>query len=167
MPVNTDPDIHNLIMAANMFVKRDGKLLVIKRSLHKTYMPGFVQPVGGKVDINEGPLQAAERELLEEAGLRIKNIRLEAVSTDVHQDGINNWQAFYFSGDYVGGEAHVSIDEGELLWLTPEEIKREKVLDSIQRIVDNIYSADHAALFVNYRWDEDNHAALTALGEVR
>lgn len=167
MPVNTTPDIHNLIMAANMFVKRGGKPLVIKRSLHKTYMPGFVQPVGGKVDINEGPLQAAERELLEEAGLRVKNIRLEAVSTDVHQDGINNWQAFYFLGDYIGGEAHVSIDEGELLWLTPEEIKREKVLDSIQWIVDNIYSADHAALFVNYRWDEDNHAVLTALEEVR
>ena len=99
MPVNSDPEIHNLIIAANMFVKRDGKLLVIKRSPLKTYMPGFVQPVGGKVAINEGPLQAAERELFEEAGLHVKNIRLEAVSTDVHQDGVNNWEAFYFSGD--------------------------------------------------------------------
>jgi 8-oxo-dGTP pyrophosphatase MutT (NUDIX family) len=160
MPVNTTPDIHELIMAANMFVKRDGKLLVIRRSIHKTYMPGFVQPVGGKVNINEGPLQAAERELLEEAGLTVKNIHLEAVLTDIHKDGINNWQVFHFSGDYDGGETPPSIDEGELLWLTPGEIKEQKILDSIRKIADNIYSPNHEIIFAEYEWDEDNNATL-------
>ena len=163
MSISATPDVHELIMAANMFVKRDGKLLVIRRSMRKTYMPGFVQPVGGKININEGALHAAERELLEETGLSVKNIRLEAVLTDIHKDGVNNWQVFHFSGDYAGGEVSSNIDEGELLWLTPEEIKKEKVLDSIIRIVDNIADPSHEVLFAEYAWDEENHARLLTL----
>ncbi len=165
MSVNTTPDIHEVIMAANIFVKRDGKLLVIRRSIHKTYMPGFVQPVGGKVDINEGPLQAAERELFEEAGLKVANVRLEAVLTDIHKDGVNNWQVFHFSGNYQEGEVPNNIDEGELIWLTPEEIKKEKVLDSIVRVVDNITQPSHGILFAEYNWDEENHATLLNLSK--
>lgn len=165
MAVNSEPDVHSIIMAANMFVKRDGKLLVIRRSHQKKYMPDFVQPVGGKVEINEGPLRAAERELLEEAGLTVKNIRLEAVLTDIHKDGIHNWQVFHFSGDFAGGDVPNTIDEGELLWLTPEEIKQEKVLDSIKRIADNIFTPDHQVLFAEYAWDEDNRATLLTLAK--
>ena len=163
MPISTTPDVHELIMAANMFVKRDGKLLVIRRSMHKTYMPGFAQPVDGKVNIDEGPLQAAKRELLEEAGLSVKNIRLEAVLTDIHKDGVNNWKVFHFSGDYTGGKVPSDIEEGELLWLTPEEIKKEKVLDSVIRIVDNIADPSHEVLFAEYAWNEENHARLLTL----
>lgn len=159
MSVNTVPDIHNIIICANMFIKRDGRLLVIRRSDEKQYMPGFIQPVGGKVKLSEDPLQAAKRELFEEAGLNAANIRLEAVLTDVHKEGINNWQVFHFSGDYLDGDT-IATDEGELLWLTPEEIKKEKVLDSIVRIVNQIFIPNHGILFAKYMWGEEDSSQL-------
>ncbi len=66
--INSEINTHNIVMCANMFVHNDGKILVLKRSENKKIAPGYFHPAGGKVDPNEEPLQAAKRELLEEAG---------------------------------------------------------------------------------------------------
>ena len=166
MLISTTPDIHQLIMAANIFVKRDGKLLVIRRSPQKKFMPNFVQPIGGKVFLDEDPLHAAERELSEEARLSVDQIRLEAVLTDVHKEGIASWQVFHFSGNYIGGEVAPTNEEGEMLWLIPEDVKKEKILPSTAIIVDNISRNPHKVIFAKYAWDEDNNTRLISISEV-
>ena len=77
MPINTDPHIHNLVLCANIFVRKDGKYLVMKRSPSKKYLPNAVHPIGGKLDPHEDPYIGAQRELLEEAGIIVKNMRVE------------------------------------------------------------------------------------------
>ncbi|PIR42356.1 hypothetical protein COV25_03440 [candidate division WWE3 bacterium CG10_big_fil_rev_8_21_14_0_10_35_32] len=58
--VNSAIITHNIVMCANMFVRKDGKILVLKRSEHKKIASGFFHSAGGKVDKNEEPLQAAK-----------------------------------------------------------------------------------------------------------
>ena len=79
MGINSELNVHNLVVFANIFVRKDGKYLMLKRSIHKNVAPGFVHPYGGKMNISENPYEAAEREVLEEAGIRVKNLRTEAV----------------------------------------------------------------------------------------
>ena len=104
MPINQAPNVHQLIICANIFIRKDGKYLLLKRSEKKKYAPGFVHPFGGKVDINEDPFMGAQREVLEETGIKVKNMRLEAVlmeiapvKSDIYKC---NWLIFHFSADY-------------------------------------------------------------------
>src|SRR3989338_6903346 len=119
MPINTDPHIHQLVMCGHIFVRKDGKYLILKRSSEKRYAPGVVHPIGGKIDQNEEPLTGAQRELFEEAGIRVKNVKLEAIILEVSPDYTRkeeNWLIFHFSGDYDSGEIQ-QTEEGEIVLL--------------------------------------------------
>ena len=62
MPINTRPHIHEMVICANMFVRKGGKYLLLKRSSHKLFMPDYVHPIGGKVD-PEARRRAAQDEV--------------------------------------------------------------------------------------------------------
>ena len=79
MSINQEPHIHNFVVCANIFVKKDGKYLLLKRSPHKKFAPNFIHPIGGKIDADENPYLGVLRELKEEAGIIVKKVRLEAV----------------------------------------------------------------------------------------
>ncbi|MFN8333427.1 MAG: NUDIX domain-containing protein, partial [Saprospiraceae bacterium] len=123
MAINSDPHIHQLVICANVLIKKDNKYLVIKRSPLKKYAPGIINPVGGKVDQNENHYQAIVREAMEETGLTIHNITLKAVIMEIKpvSDEPYNWLIYHFVADYLSGEL-TGNDEGEFLWMSKEEI---------------------------------------------
>ncbi|OGM11251.1 hypothetical protein A2Z22_00630 [Candidatus Woesebacteria bacterium RBG_16_34_12] len=154
MTINTIPDIHQLIICANVFIRKDGKYLVIKRSSQKKYLPNTIHPIGGKVRLNENPFQAAIRKVQEEAGVIIKNIKLEAVSLEMHPKvpDMANWFIFHFSADYESGEIKKS-DEGDLLLLSSEEFKKEKLFAPVRRICDHIFDPKDGTVFASFDLD--------------
>jgi 8-oxo-dGTP diphosphatase len=139
MPINNVPDIHEQIICANIFIRKDDKYLVLRRSPLKKYAPDVIHPVGGKVDIGENPFTTAVREVQEEAGVQVKNIRLEAVIQEIKPvtDEPYNWLIFHFSADYDSGEV-ITTEEGELVWLTANQIKAEKLFPSVRLVIDQI-----------------------------
>lgn len=140
MAINSEPHVHNVIICANIFVRMpSGKYLMLRRSESKKYAPGFVHPIGGKVDENEDPFNAAIREVKEEAGIEVENVRLEAVINEVkpEADRDENWLIFHFSADYKDGEVK-KTDEGELIELSTDEIKHEKLFPSVKFAIDDI-----------------------------
>ena len=159
MKINTPPDIHKLVICANVFVVKDNKILMIKRSSKKTFFPCYVQPVGGKVDLNEDPFSAAKRELMEEAHIQVKNLLLKGIVTEIKSKKSNvyntDWQIFQFVGEYNGGDIGTT-EEGELMWLTLEEIKKEKLAKSIRMIIDKILDPNSQIVFAKYVYDENN-----------
>lgn len=154
MSVNTIPDIHKLVICANVFIKKNNKYLVMKRSAKKTYLPNTVQPIGGKVTPNENPYQAAIREVLEETGITIKNIKLKAVSLEMHPErpDMTNWFIFHFSADYQSGKIK-ETDEGKLLFLSPEEFKKERLFAPVRRIADHIFNPKDGTVFASFELD--------------
>jgi 8-oxo-dGTP diphosphatase len=161
MSINSPINIQQVTVCVNVFVKKDGKWLVIRRSEKKRDLPGFVQGIGGKINDREDPYVAAQRELFEESGLEVSNMRLEAVITDIldpenPQYGNNRfWMIFYFSGDYMDGELK-KTEEGELIWLTTEElVNEEKMFDSPKAIIQHMVDPQIGPVFAQFVYDKD------------
>lgn len=160
MTLNSPLNIHHIVIAVNVFVKKDDKYLVLRRSVQKEVLPGLIHPIGGKIDENEEPLLAAQRELFEESGVTVTNIKLEAVVTEVLAEDDpkykNNWLIFHFSGDYESGEVTES-DEGELIWMEKEELLAATMFPSIQTILPHILNPQDGPVFARFEYDEDRN----------
>ncbi|MFC1600668.1 NUDIX domain-containing protein [Patescibacteria group bacterium] len=159
MTINIKPNIHNLTICVNVYIRKDRKYLVIKRSSTRTYLPEFVQPVGGRVELNENPYQAAVREVSEEAGITIKKLKLEAVSLEMHPQNpkITNWLVFHFSANYQSGKIK-RTDEGELVMLSPGEFKKEKLFAPTRRLASHIFNPKDGTVFASF--DLDNNLEI-------
>jgi 8-oxo-dGTP diphosphatase len=146
--------VHHQIICANVFIRRRGRILVLRRSPSRRYAANVVHPVGGKVDPGEDPFTAAQREVAEETGLLVTNMRLEAVLLDlVPVPGEpHDWLIYHFSADCPSGTPH-ETDEGELVWMTPDEFVRQPLHPSLQGIAEYILDPRKGTLFVTHRYD--------------
>lgn len=112
-----------------MIFNKKGEILMQKRSQHKDFYPGFwTISVGGHVGKGETYEQAAEREIYEELGIKIKS-GLEFVEkflseSDKEKEMIALFKYFY------EGEFRINKDEVERIdFYNPEGLKT--VIDSI------------------------------------
>ncbi len=163
MPINTDPHIHKLVMCANVFIRKDGKWLMLKRSLEKRFAPGYFHTVGGKIDQDEDPYTGAIREVKEEAGITVKNMRLEAVTFEVapvDQMKDENWMCFYFSSDYDSGEV-TQTEEGELVLIDGKDVPDQKLIPSIRAIIHHILDPKDGTVFLKMRYDNKGNVIET------
>jgi len=121
---------NKIAVTLECFVRRgDGKYLMLKRGEHKKIMPGVWMAPGGHKDPGEGLFECARREILEETGLKIKNLELVAVGDAVLEDLEQELFFSFIKADYAGGELKENTDhDGELVWLTPEEILKQPTL---------------------------------------
>lgn len=156
MAINTAPHIHNLVICANIFVRKDGKYLLLKRSPQKKYAPNVIHPIGGKVDSNENPYTAAQRELLEEAGIKVKNMRLEGVIMEIKpvKGEDENWLIFHFSADYDTGEL-TTTEEGEFVYLNDSEILKQDLFPSVRPIIHNILNQKDGTVFFTVAYNDE------------
>ena len=159
--------VHHQIVCANVFIRRQGKVLVLRRSSTRRYAANVVHPVGGKVDPLEDPFTAAQREVEEETGLSIKNVRLEAVLFDVAPVAgeSHNWLIYHFSADSEHGEPH-QTEEGELLWMTPAEFVRQPLHPSLQAgVAERILDPRIGTIFVKHTYDLNGGIATRQVKE--
>ncbi len=154
MPINNIPHIHNLVMGTNVFVRKDGKYLLLKRSPKKKWAANVTHPIGGKIDPNENPFTGAEREIFEEAGIRLKNMKLEAVILELKpmKNENENWLIFHFSADYYSGKI-ATTEEGEFILLNKEEIVEQELFPSVRLIIDHILNPQDGTVFATVAYD--------------
>lgn len=106
--------------AGTLLTDEAGRILVLKPN----YRPGW-QFAGGVVDNGEDARECAERELLEETGLRIEPGRLLVVSwthpsAELNHPAVN----FIFDGGTVPVGTPITLQEAELeeyRWVEPAE----------------------------------------------
>lgn len=151
-------------MCANVFIRKDGKWLLLKRSPLKKYAPNKIHPFGGKIDPDENPYEAAIREVKEETGLTIKNLKLEALINELKPDNQNpeNWLIFHFSADYDSGEL-VPTEEGEAVYLNDEEIVNADLFPSVKSIIKHIINPQDGTVFTTntYEGFENGHKEIS------
>jgi 8-oxo-dGTP diphosphatase len=84
------------------FIKKDNKILLLKRK--NAHGDGTWSLVGGHLEFKETPEQCAVREVMEEAGIKIKNPKSVAFTNDIFEEENNHYITIYVMADYESGE---------------------------------------------------------------
>ena len=140
----------NIAVTLECFVKKDGKYLMLHRGKHKKIMPDVYMAPGGHIEFNEGLLEATRREVLEETGLKIKNLKVKVIGTAYMKD-LNQELFFHFViADYAGGKLKFTEHDGEIAWFTPSEIaKLPTLLAEIKEILPYLF--DNTDKIISYK----------------
>lgn len=126
-------------------IVRGGKYLITRRSMQKSRFPGLWTVPGGHLDPEDfmnSPKEtehywynvlekALAREIKEEVGLEIENIRYVTSLATEHRDGAASIVISCLA-DYVSGEVKLQEEETDKCeWVSLEEAKDYELLDGI------------------------------------
>jgi len=104
-------------------VIHEGRLLLVKRA--SSPGKGFWAIPGGLVELGETVREAAERELLEETGIRVRAMEDFCVFDFIDRDPDGGIKYHYiiidFLAEYLGGEPKAADDVSDARWVSPEE----------------------------------------------
>lgn len=157
--------LHEVIITA--IIQRDGKFLILQRSAGKKRFPSRWTVPGGHLEtsdyINE-PKDTKEywynvlektlaREVKEEAGLDIKNVRYVTSLATVHADGAPSLVISCLA-DYAGGKVKLQPEEcQDYAWV---DLKEAKNYDLIDGIYDELAMAEAVAGGASIDWQRSN-----------
>jgi 8-oxo-dGTP diphosphatase len=123
-------------VAVKGIIRRDGKILVVKRADHDDHKPGVWETVGGGVDESETPQNALVREIMEESGLKVSvkepfNVFTFTKDTGEVKIGIT------FLCDYTDGEVVLSEEHSDYIWINPSEFADMESVPSLHEEINN------------------------------
>lgn len=135
---------------------RDGDRLLLQRR-RRPPNEGLYNAPGGKVEHDEDPYEACLREVREETGLVLSQVRLRAILTVIARDTGTQWLLFTFVADRPAGEAGPATDdEGELRWAPIDEIAALPVVSDIPLILPHLWSAEPGVLMAKLETATDD-----------
>jgi len=107
------------LVAVVVLVFRDGELLTMRRSASNEAAPLIWESVSGRVEPGEDPRDAAEREAIEETGLRVR-ISGPVDAYAMERKG-RPMVVLVYRGDAAPGEVTRSVEHDAHEWLPFEE----------------------------------------------
>lgn len=117
-----------VIPAVLVYAEREGRILMLHRNAKAgDYHQGKWNGLGGKLENDESPLEAAVREIEEEAGLRLPPAAFTPLGT-LHFPNFKprkseDWLVFVFLAELpTGMEPWPKGPEGELAWISREQV---------------------------------------------
>ncbi len=142
------------------------EVLLLKRGMHKSVLPGYYAGVGGKMDSKniESPIETALREIKEESGYTMTDlVNLEFRGVYTVEDKFGRWNVFEFLGIAKNKlfEKKEEISEGCLEWVPIKELSRYRLIQDLQNgYLEQILKPENF-LWVTVTYDKhDNIASI-------
>jgi 8-oxo-dGTP diphosphatase len=150
-------------VAITAIVVKEGKYLITRRSATKRRFPGMWTVPGGKLEASDYLAlpkdtehywynvleRVLRREVAEEVGLDIDNIRYVTSLATVHADGAPSL-VISCMADYRSGEVRLQQDEtDDFAWVSLEEAKDYELIDGIY---DELAMAEAQLKGEKYEW---------------
>ncbi len=149
---------HNIHVTLEVFVRKDGKYLMLHRHPSNRILPNVWMAPGGHREFNEGVFECARREVLEETGLKIKNLKIKATGVAHLQDLDSEIYFHDVTADYAGGSIHQNPSDGELVWLKPKDIlKLDNLLAELKHVLPYIVGNNHRVISYVAVYDKGNN----------
>lgn len=109
-------------LATLCYIRKNNHTLMLHRVKKKNdYHEGKWNGLGGKFELGETPEECAVREIKEESGLIVKDLKLKGFITFPLFDGNDDWYVFVFVIDKFEGEL-IDSPEGILKWIPDKDL---------------------------------------------
>lgn len=152
-----DEDKAHYVVVTCIIVK-NRKFLIVKRSASEKNFPNKWTVPGGKLEVKDYIHRKKDtsqhwynvienlirREVEEEVGLKIKNLRYLTSLTFINSDGIPTLVISMFA-DYGGGKVRLSKELSDYAWVSLEEAKEYNLIEGIYEeleMVDKILKGE-------------------------
>ncbi len=142
------------IPRALCFISSGDDLLLLKHAAHKRVFPNRYNGVGGHIERDEDPLTGARREIKEETGLDVRDVRLRAVY-NIDAGAATGIIVFVFTA--ISDSRDVIEDrEGSLHWVAQSDLYTFDLVDDLPVLLPRILSMQPTdpPLFVHVSYDE-------------
>ena len=145
----------SFISTTNVFIKKDEKYLVLRRGKDTSVFKDYIMGPGGKQDEGESVHETAAREMLEETGIHVKNLKLRAVGTHNHYYKSTTYLVFVFVAEYDKGEI-IDSNEGNLEWHSLEKLLNEdKLWADLEIYLPHLRRDSRKILFTYLKYNQD------------
>ncbi|MCU0466944.1 MAG: NUDIX domain-containing protein [Anaerolineae bacterium] len=127
-----------------VFVFNGDDVLLMKRGAHRRVFPNKYNGLGGHVERGEHPSETAIREVYEESGLTVRDVRVRGVH---HIDaGADTGIVMYvFTAQADQREISVTTDEGTLEWVSVTAVAGLDVVEDLPLVLPRVLAmADDA-----------------------
>jgi 8-oxo-dGTP diphosphatase len=106
------------MVGVSVLVKNGDRILLEKRS--KAPWAGAWKAPGGHMEFGESPEETATREVQEETGLTISDLKFRTMTNDVFEADKRHYITIWMEAKYVSGEAKLDApeEETEISWFT-------------------------------------------------
>ncbi|MFN8560665.1 MAG: NUDIX domain-containing protein [Anaerolineae bacterium] len=138
------------------FVLNGGDVLLMKRAAHKRVFPNRYNGVGGHIERDEDPLTSARREIKEETGLDVGDVRLRAVY-NIDAGEATGIVLFVFTAVSESREVTAN-SEGTLHWIGCEAVYALDLVEDLPLLLPRILPMpdDAAPLFIHVSYDAND-----------
>jgi 8-oxo-dGTP diphosphatase len=138
------------------FVINGDDVLLMRRAPHKRIFPNQYNGVGGHIERDEDPITSAKREILEETGLTVHDVKLRAVY-NIDAGEATGIVLFVFTA-LSGSRDAIANDEGTLHWIPKSMVTQFDLVEDLPIILPRILDMqdNDAPLFVHVSYDDDD-----------
>jgi len=133
-----DSNRYKLIPRTLIFILRGDEVLLIKGSPQKRIWTNIYNGIGGHIERGEDVNASATRELEEETGLIVHNLRLVGTIL-VDANEMTGVGIYIMIGNYVDGEIRTS-EEGLLEWVKMSDLEHLPLVEDVKIILKRIVS---------------------------
>lgn len=134
------------VVLTNMCMICDGDNVLVQDRREPGW-PGLTFP-GGHVEPKESIVKSVIREVWEETGLTVDNVRLCGLKQFTMADGSYRYIVLFFRTDTFCGELRDSA-EGHVFWINRQELRNQPLADGFDSMLDVF---ENEALTENYHW---------------
>ena len=153
--VSLSRDRYTVIPRTLCFVTRGDRVLLLRGALTKRIWANKYNGIGGHVERDEDIYSAARRELLEETGLAVEQLRLCGL-VNIDSGQTSGIMLFVFTAESPAGEP-IASDEGTLKWVARDQLAQLDLVEDLPIILPRILDLPPTAppLFAHYSYDEN------------
>jgi 8-oxo-dGTP diphosphatase len=149
------------IPRALAFITHGGDLLLIKHPPDKRVYPDRYNGIGGHIERGEDVLTAARREILEETGLTIRDLRLCGIC-NIDAGGSTGVILFVFRAE-AESRAVVASAEGTPEWVPIAEVYGRDLVEDLPVILPRVLQSrpGDPPFFAHYGYDEGDRLVIS------
>lgn len=139
-----------ICILTNMCMIYDGNRILVQDRMNPDW-PGITFP-GGHIEPGESFVESVIREIKEETGLDISDVKLCGVKQWMHREGKYRYIVFFYKTNTYFGKLK-SSNEGNVFWIEKSELNNYVLADGFDEMFE-VFDNDN--LSENYYWFEDN-----------